>query len=874
MFGYDTKELLGKNVSIINAPGTKNPEETYKEILHILRRTGEWHGDIECIKKDGTRFWCYVNISLVDHNSLGRVCVSVHTDITERKQAEQSINESKALIEAVVENVPLMIFLKEATDLRFVVFNRAGEELLGYDRKALLGKNNLDLFPPEQADYFMAKDREVLASAAGMLDIPEEPIQTAGKGQRLLHTRKVCIRGADGATKYLLGISEDITERMQAQTELHESELKYRTLYESSRDSLMTLFPPDWNFMSCNTAAVKLFGMKDKAELVSMTPLRASPEYQPDGELSSGKFGRMIATAMEKGSNLFEWTHKKIGGPDFPATVLLTKIELNGKAGLQATVRDISSQKLAEESARANESRYRMLFDQARDSIMLMELDPDGIPVIRDANNAALRMRGYSRAELIGKPVSFLDAERSDSPVTERVSQIQAPNGAVFEARHKRKDGTVINIEASVIEMNIGGKRFLLDISRDITERKKAAVAMVDLQAQFMQAQKMEVVGQLAGGVAHDFNNLLTAIIGYGGFLIKDLANDDPRREDVKEILTAANRAAGLTRQLLAFSCKQLLSPQILDLNPAMLGVAKMLKRLIGEDIKLATKLTERTCPVKVDPGQIDQVLVNLAVNARDAMPDGGTLILETALMTAGEDLLLRHPNLPRGPLVCLSVSDTGCGMTDEIKEHMFEPFFTTKEKGKGTGLGLSTVFGIIKQSDGAIEVESAPDRGTTFRIYFPYIEPLIADKDTGKAGEKDKYAGLKGHETVLFVDDEEILRRLGERMLLANGYKVIIAASGAEAILAAERHGGPVDLLLTDLVMPGMNGRDLAAELSLRKLSRRTIYMSGYTDDVMVKQGALEPGVAFIHKPFTDETLASKVRKVLDSPDTTICDN
>ena len=396
-------------------------------------------------------------------------------------------------------------------------------------------------------------------------------------------------------------------------------------------------------------------------------------------------------------------------------------------------------------------------------------------------------------------------------------------------------------------------------------ERHSAAREKIQLEENFRQSQKMESVGRLAGGVAHDFNNLLTAITCYAGFLLKDMVKGDSRREDVKEILAASDRAAGLTRQLLAFSRKQILSPKIVDLNSSVGGMVKLLKRLIGDDIRLETRLAARSCQIKVDIGQIDQLIVNLAVNARDAMPKGGTLVLETVLVTPCEAFFLKHPEMQRGPLVCLSIRDTGSGITDEVKEHLFEPFFTTKEKGKGTGLGLATVFGIVKQSGGDIEVESEPDEGTVFKIYFPYIEAVIPDKDPDK--DKDLNGVITGSETILLVEDEDNLRRLGERLLRMSGYTVIVATGGKEALEAVERHGKPVDLLLTDVVMPGISGRELALELARRKLAHRTLYMSGYTDDAIVRHGVLEPGIAFIYKPFTVESLSLKLREVLDGP-------
>ena len=402
----------------------------------------------------------------------------------------------------------------------------------------------------------------------------------------------------------------------------------------------------------------------------------------------------------------------------------------------------------------------------------------------------------------------------------------------------------------------------------DIHDLKTVAEERISLQNQLAQSQKIESVGRLAGGVAHDFNNILTAISGYTGFALAGLPEGDQRRADLKEVLVASERAARLTRQLLAFSRKQILNPEILDVNAAVDGIMSMLRRLIGEDIKLVSRLSSQPCLAKVDAGQIEQVFLNLAVNARDAMPKGGTLDFETAITAAAEPFLSRHPEISPGSLlICLTVRDTGCGMTDEVRSHLFEPFFTTKEMGKGTGLGLSMVYGIVKQSGGDIEVESVPDGGTTFRIYLPQVQVGTEIDDKVKDGAKGKNRPVGGRETVLFVEDEVIVRRLGERILIGNGYTVLTAGSGTVALSLLEERAKPVDLLITDVVMPGMSGRELARTVAEMGLSRRTLFVSGYTDDAIVQHGILEPGLALLNKPFSPDALLLKIREVLDGP-------
>ncbi len=403
----------------------------------------------------------------------------------------------------------------------------------------------------------------------------------------------------------------------------------------------------------------------------------------------------------------------------------------------------------------------------------------------------------------------------------------------------------------------------MLGIATDITARKQAEEALHTSEEQLRQAQKMEAVGMLAGGVAHDFNNLLTAINGHSDLALRRLNPDDPLFHKLREIRKAGERAASLTRQLLAFSRKQILKPKVLDLNNSIFEMNKMLQRLIGEDIDLLIGLMPDLGKVKADPSQIEQVLLNLAVNARDAMPKGGKLTIETANVEIDEEYVDRHLSVRPGQYVMLAVSDTGCGMDAETQERIFEPFFTTKEVGKGTGLGLSTVYGIVKQSGGQVWVYSEVGRGTTFKIYLPCVDKPI---EAPKATTNDSKA-LLGTETVLLVEDEEMVRELTREILQESGYHVLEAKHGQEALLVAEQHQGPIHLMLSDVVMPQMSGRELAEQLSPLRTEMKVLYMSGYTDDAIVHHGVLDEGMAFIEKPFTPNALARKLREVINAP-------
>ena len=425
-----------------------------------------------------------------------------------------------------------------------------------------------------------------------------------------------------------------------------------------------------------------------------------------------------------------------------------------------------------------------------------------------------------------------------------------------FEETQMRADGQRAVLLTSKVPLRSAGGVVdrILGIYTDITDRKK-------LEEQLRQGQKMEAVGKLAGGVAHDFNNLLTVINGYGEIVLRDLRPDDPSRVLVRQMTKAGERAEALTRQLLAFGRKQIASPKVLDLNAVVAEMGMMLRRVIGEDIELATDLQPGLGPVMVDPTHVDQVLMNLAVNARDAMPAGGRLTISTrATVLMG---LPSDPDVRPGPYVQLSISDTGCGMTEEVKSHAFEPFFTTKGVGQGTGLGLATVYGVVRQAEGHIEVESAPGKGTTFRVYLPsLVRPAWQEPPTAEVSPSQG-----GPETILVVEDEPDVRCLVTSILDSHGYAVLEAENGAKALEVCERHPDPIALLLTDVVMPGgLGGRGLAKRLLELRPDLQVLFMSGYTDDAVFRNGVSHDEVHFLQKPFGAATLASKIREILDA--------
>ncbi len=537
---------------------------------------------------------------------------------------------------------------------------------------------------------------------------------------------------------------------------------------------------------------------------------------------------------------------------------------------LSRELREIEARREAEVALRQSESRlrnseirFRALIERSADLIALTAADGTTLYV----SPAVESILGELPDHFLGQSfLAFCHPEHRDrvAGVMERL--VEEPSESLqIEFRAVHRDGSTRWLEATGRNMlddaAVGG---IVCNLRDATARKRAEVALRRTEEQLRQAQKMEAIGNLAGGVAHDFNNLLSVILSYSSLLAQDMTPGDPRRSDLQEIEAAGRRAVDLTRQLLAFSRQQILQPKVVSLNDIVAGMERMLRRLIGEDVELTVLLSSSLGKVKVDPGQIEQIVMNLAVNSRDAMPQGGKLTIETANVELDARYVADHVGAAAGPHVMLAVTDTGIGMDKATQARMFEPFFTTKEKGKGTGLGLATVFGIVQQSGGNVWVYSEPGKGTTFKVYFSQVDPI-----TNPAHDSRPPAGgaLTGTETILLVEDEESVRVLARAILRRFGYHVIEAQSGGDALLICEQHTAAIHLLLTDVVMPRMSGRQLSERLRVLRPEMKVLYMSGYTDNTIVHHGVLDSGVAFLQKPITPETLTRRVREVLDSP-------
>ncbi len=485
----------------------------------------------------------------------------------------------------------------------------------------------------------------------------------------------------------------------------------------------------------------------------------------------------------------------------------------------------------------------------------VISIDKTGRVVL--ANRRADQMFGYSREELLGARIELLlpDSKRS-AHVRDRDQYFSKPHtrpmGIGMDLAGRRKDGSEFPVEVSLSYVEIEEGTFAIAFVSDISQRKQ-------LEDQLLHAQKMEAVGRLAGGVAHDFNNMLTVISGYNRMILDELSTLDPLRGYAEEILKAADRAGALTQQLLAFSRRQVMQPRVINVNALITQTEKMLLRLIGEDVELLLGLEAAAGNIKADPGHVEQAIVNLAVNARDAMPLGGRINIETANVHLDENYARTHMGVTPGEFVMIAVSDTGTGMDAETRRRIFEPFFTTKEKGKGTGLGLATVYGIIKQAGGDIWVYSEIGRGTTFKLYFPRVSQPVPE-----AGAAELAPDGSANETILVVEDEKAVRDLTVRMLERLGYRLLTAAGGAEAIEVSRSFAGAIHLLLTDVVMPNMSGRQLADALALTRPDMKVLYLSGYTENTVLHHGVLDADVEFLPKPFSREVLGRKLRDIL----------
>ncbi|MGA2227031.1 MAG: PAS domain S-box protein, partial [Syntrophobacteraceae bacterium] len=763
-----------------------------------------------------------------------------------RKLAEEALRLRESYQTAILENQPGLVWLKDK-ESRFLAVNHAFARSCGMERpEEVLGKTDQDIWPRELAEKYRNDDKAVLTKGAPIA--LEETICDQGE-IKWFETFKTPVLNEDGQILGTSGYARDITERKNAEKALHESELRLRTILQTVNEGFwlidnntvtMDLNPRMCAIMDRNREGVlgrKIFDFVDnenKDIFEQQVKLRA--QGQP------GAYE--IAISRPDGSNAFCQFNVT---PFFDGT--------GNKVGAFAMVTDISERKQAQDALRESETKLQAIFNTVGTGVFIIDRDTQEII---EANQTAAEMTGLPKERIIGQICHLLvcPAEVGKCPVKDLGQKVDNSERKLLHAAGQSKD-----ILKTVYPVTINGRDCYVESFIDITDRKRAAAEKEKLEAQLFQAQKMESVGRLAGGVAHDFNNMLGVIIGRAEMALERDIPTDKLQENLHEILKAGLRSADLTRQLLAFARKQTATPKILDLNETISGMLKMLRRLIGEDIDLSWIPELDLWKVKIDPSQVDQILANLLVNARDAIPEIGVITLRTENVVIDDYIRAETPEFIPGEYILLTVSDNGTGMSQEVRENIFEPFFTTKELGKGTGLGLSTVYGIVKQNDGFIYVASELGKGTTFKIYLPRFEAETAQVPS----EEITIERRKGTETILLVEDDEAILDLSKIILEKLGYTVFAAQTPVYAIHLAEEHSGDLHLLITDLVMPEMNGRELAKQISASRPNLKCLYMSGYTADIITHRGLLDDGVDFIQKPFGSDELAAKVRQVLD---------
>ena len=780
-----------------------------------------------------------------DGNTIG--VLGIFWDTTARRQAEQKAREQAALLDLAHDAI---IF--RGLDSRILFWSRGAKDLYGWPAEEVLGKVVHELLQTEFPDSLEAIHTCIQETRewAGEL----KHISRDGK-VILVASRWSLLRDEKGNPTAILEINRDITERKRAEEELRRSEERYRSIVAAIAEGVVVQ-QADGKIIACNRSAERILGVPAD-ELLGQTSVdRLQSAIHEDGSPFLGETHppMVVLRTGKPASNVCMGIRRPDGGLSW---ILINAEPMYHNAdkipyAVVSTFTDDTKRREAEEQVRKASLYTRSLIEASPDPMLV--ISPEG--KITDVNVAAETVTGLSREHLIGS--DFCDyfsepeqARKSYQQVFERGSVHDYPLAI------RRVSGHITHVlyNATLFKNEAGQVEGVFAAARDISERKI-------LEEQLLQAQKLEAVGQLAGGVAHDFNNLLGVILGSSELLLADLSANDPRRQYVEDITAASKRGASLTKRLLAFSRKQVLSPRVCDLNSIVKETGHVLPRLIGEHIEIDIVLSVERAPVLADPTQVQQVLMNLAANARDAMPEGGKLTIEVAnyeVKEGGREAV----DVAHGHYVTLTVSDTGVGMSPQIQRHVFDPFFTTKDLGKGTGLGLSTVYGIVKESGGSILANSKAGEGTTFRIYLPRAKKeIIESVATSRVPDES----LQGSETILLVEDQSELRNLTRKFLQRLGYNVLDTGFPKEAIEIAQRFAGTIDLLLTDVLMPGMNGRELAKRLRPLYADMRILYVSGF-DDQILEEDVADANDAFMQKPFHIQELATKLREILRAP-------
>lgn len=727
------------------------------------------------------------------------------------------------------------------------LINKRGCDILGYGSEEIVGVNWFEKFlPQEQREEVRRVFRQIIKGEVSPLENFENSIITREGEKRVIAWKNSIIVGENGEIQGTLSSGQDVTERIEMEHVLRESEEQYRLLFENNPHPMLVYDLETLRILDVNEAALDQYGYS-RQEFLDLTILDIrSAEDIP------ALMGNVAAVASRL-DHAGEWRHMRKDGTIIDVEINSHTLMYQGRRAEVVLAYDITRRKQVENELRESEQKYRSFFEEDLTGDYISSTDGR----LLFCNQAFLSIFGFKSLEQ-AQSVQIQSLYRHASDRQKLLNLLRSKKKLEnYEMQLQKIDGTPIFVVANIIgKFDAGGelietKGYLYDVTR----HKKT-------EEQFWLAQKMEAVGRLAGGVAHDFNNLLSVINGYSDLSRHKLPENHPLQRNLYMIYQAGKKAEALTQQLLAFSRRQVMQPRVINLNSLVDDLEKMLKRLIGEDITLLTRKEPELGFVRADPTQMEQVLMNLAVNSRDAMPEGGRLIIETRNVIFSKDQVHERVTMVAGEYVLLSVSDTGVGMDSDTQAQIFEPFFTTKEKGKGTGLGLSTVYGIIKQSGGFIWIYSEPAKGTSFKIYLPRSE----EQSESEVQVRRQPETLQGSEIILLVEDDEAVLSIGELILERSGYTVLTATSGNIALELVKKANHNIDMIVTDVVMPGMSGKELADRIKEMIPELPVLYLSGYTDDAIAQHGILDSGVEFLPKPFDREELLLKVREILDT--------
>lgn len=906
--GYSLADVSGQSTNILKS-GLQDAA-FYQSLWDTILSGQVWHGEMINRRKDGGTYVEEQTITPV-LNEAGEIInfIGIKQDISERKRAEaertqltEQIESHRERLNNIVASVPGVVWeawgQPDAATQRIDFVSDHVETMLGYSVEEWLATPNfwLSIVHPDDKEQSAADAAAIFAGGKG--SNTQEFRWIAKDGHAIwVQAKSAVINDDQGRPAGMRGVNIDITDRKRAEEAQQESEMRYRLLFASNPIPMWVYDVETLRFLEVNDAAIYRYGYS-REEFLSMTIKDIRPPEDVPALLTS------VSNVNRGFEEAGTWRHRKRDGQIIDVEITSHELTFAGRPADLVLAHDVTERK------RAEEARLRRTTQAALRADVSTALSQSGVPlraILERCTEAIVRDLGaaFARIWTLNKEENVLELQASAGTYT----HIDGPHARVPVGKFKigliaaerqphvtnevRNDPRVSDREWAVREgmvafagyplivedrlvgvMAMFARQPLADDTIDVLasiadiisqgiERKRAEEALSASEEQLRQSQKLEAIGMLAGGIAHDFNNLLTVIIGYSDLTLMRLSEEDPLHRNINEVGKAAERAASLTRQLLAFSRKQVLQPRVLDLNTVVSELEKMLRRLIGENIELRTALGPDLGNVKADPGQIEQIIMNLAVNARDAMPQGGKLTIETANVYLDEEYGKVHIGVVPGPYVMFAVSDTGTGIDSQTQARIFEPFFTTKEKGKGTGLGLSTVYGIVKQSGGNIWVYSEMGQGTTFKVYLPRVDGDAPESTPAAAAE----GVAQGSETILLAEDEDMVRTLARQILEMHGYQVLEAANGGAALLICERHKKEIHLLITDVVMPEMSGIELADRLAQLRPDMKVLFMSGYTDNAIVHQGVLDEGANFIQKPFPTDVLIRKVRSVLDVP-------